>query len=74
VSVILNETRKDYAITTREGVLVKITGVPTRTRPGFDGEPLDSYSMGVALRIEELTRRAVQLNPTPGATVELEFA
>jgi hypothetical protein len=52
---------------------VKITGVPTRTRTGFDGEPLKTHSMGVALRLEQLTRRAVELNPTPGTTVELEF-
>jgi hypothetical protein len=70
---ILNETKEDYAINTREGVTVKITGVPTRTRTGFDGEPLKTHSMGVALRLEQLTRRAVELNPTPGTTVELEF-
>jgi hypothetical protein len=74
VTNILNETREDYAIATREGVIVKITGVPTRTRTGFDGEPLKTHSMGVALRLEQLVRAVVAQDPTPGREVELEFA
>ncbi len=73
MSQILNETKMAYTITTREGVTVTITGVPTRIHH-YEGEVIKSHSFGVALRLEELTRRAVELDPTPGRVVELEFA
>jgi hypothetical protein len=73
MSQILNEVRTTYTITSREGVHVTITRVPTRFHQLENGVELKSYSMAVALRLETLVRAAVAQDPTPGATVELEF-
>jgi hypothetical protein len=71
MSQILNETKKDHVITTREGVHVTVTGVPTKIRT-CEGEEI--HSIGVALRLEQLVKATVAQNPTPGRVVELEFA
>ena len=73
MSQVLNETKTEYQITTREGVHVTITGVPTRLRFHV-GQPLDPYSMAVAMRLETLVRAVVAQDPTAGRTVQLEFA
>ena len=73
MSQILNETKMAYTITTREGVMVTITGVPTRVHQ-YEGETIKSHSFGVALRLEQLVNAIVAQDPTPGRAVELEFA
>ena len=73
MSQVLNETKTDYRITTREGVHVTITGVPTRLR-FHDGQPLETHSMAVAMRLETLVRAVVAQDSTSGRTVQLEFA
>jgi hypothetical protein len=73
VSNILNETKMNHTMKTREGVIVTITGVPTRLHE-YEGEPIKSYSFGVAFRLEQLVRAVVAQDPTPGREVELEFA
>ena len=73
MSVLLNETKQNYTITTREGVLVTITGVPTCLHQ-YEGETIKSHSFGVAFRLEQLVKAIVAQDPTPGRTVELEFA
>ena len=73
MSQILNETKMAYTITTREGVIVTITGVPTRLHQ-YEGETIKSHSFGVALRLEQLVKAVVAQDPTPGREVELEFA
>jgi hypothetical protein len=72
MSQILNETKMAYTITTREGVVVTITGVPTRLHQ-YEGETIKSHSFGVALRLEQLVKAVVAQDPTPGREVELEF-
>jgi hypothetical protein len=72
MSQILNETKMAYTITTREGVVVTITGVPTRLHQ-YEGETIKSHSFGVALRLEQLVKAVVVQDPTPGREVELEF-
>jgi hypothetical protein len=73
MSQILNETKMAYTITTREGVTVTITGVPTRLHQ-YEGETIKSHSFGVALRLEQLVKAVVAQDPTQGREVELEFA
>jgi hypothetical protein len=73
VSNILNETKMDHTMKTREGVIVTITGVPTRLHE-YEGETIKSYSFGVACRLEQLVRAVVAQDPTPGREVELDFA
>jgi hypothetical protein len=71
MTLIANEIRSDYTITV-EGVKITIKGVPTRFTQTPDSEQR-GYSIGVALRLEELTSRALALNNEPGAIHELEF-
>jgi hypothetical protein len=73
VTNILNETKMNHTMKTREGVIVTITGVPTRLHE-YEGETIKSYSFGVAFRLEQLVRAVVAQDPTPGREVELEFA
>ena len=73
MSQVLNEMKMNYEITTREGVHVTITGVPTKIRM-YEGEEIQTHSIGVALRLEQLVKAAVAQDPTPGRVVELEFA
>ena len=73
MSQILNETKMAYTITTREGVTVTITGVPTSLHE-YEGEVIKSHSFGVALRLEQLVKAVVAQDPTPGRSVEIEFA
>jgi hypothetical protein len=55
----------------KSGVTVIVTNVPTRLTTGPDGEEIRGYSMGVALRLEELVKYALEGNPL--GTVTLEF-
>jgi hypothetical protein len=52
-------------------VTVIVTNVPTRLTTGPDGEEIRGHSMGVALRLEELVKYALEGNPV--GTVTLEF-
>jgi hypothetical protein len=65
MSQVLNEVKMDYRITTREGVHVTITGVPTRVRY-FEGEEMQTHSIAVALRLEQLVRAVVAQDPSAG--------
>ena len=71
MTLIANEIRSDYTITV-EGVKITIKGVPTRFTVTPQGEQR-GYSIGVALRLEELTNRALATNSESGAVHELEF-
>jgi hypothetical protein len=73
MSQVLNEIKLNYEITTREGVHVTITGVPTRVRT-YEGQELQTHSMAVAMRLEALVRAVVAQDQTPGRSVQLEFA
>ena len=73
MSQVLNETKTEYQITTKGGVYVTITGVPTRLR-FYDGQLLETHSMTVAMRLETLVRAVVAQDPTAGRTMQLEFA
>jgi hypothetical protein len=73
MSQVLNEVKMDYRITTREGVHVTITGVPTRVRY-FEGEEMQTHSIAVALRLEQLVRAVVAQDPSAGRVAKLEFA
>ena len=72
MSQILNETKLDYIITTREVVTVTITGVPTHLHE-YEGETIRSHSFGVALRLEQLVKAVVAQDGTPGRAIVVEF-
>lgn len=73
MSKILNEVKLDYKLTTREGVHVTITGVPTRVRH-YEGQEMQTHSIAVALRFEQLVRALVAQDPTAGKQTQTEFA
>ena len=74
MSQILNEVKLDYKFTTREGVHVTITGVPTRLRHAENGEEIQIHGFAVALRLEQLVRALVTQDPTTGKQAQTEFA
>jgi hypothetical protein len=74
MSQVLNEVKMDYTITTRDGVHVTITGVPTRLHHLPDGEVMEGHSIAVALRLESLVKALVAQDPTAGRHAQTEFA
>jgi hypothetical protein len=73
MALIKDEILLDHTITTREGVTITFSGVPTRIRRGPNDEEILTHAFSVALRLEQLTRAVASEDPTPGRTVMLEF-
>ena len=73
MTAITHETRKDSVEVTPEGVTVIIHNVPTRILKDEQGREYEGHSIGVAMRLEELTNRALEMDSTPGVVHELEF-
>jgi hypothetical protein len=73
MSLIASEVKLEYRRTTKTGVTVIVTNVPTRLTTGPDGEEIKGYSVGVALRLEELVKYALEGHPAPGSVTTLEF-
>jgi hypothetical protein len=73
MSLIASEVKLEYRRTTKAGVTVIVTNVPTRLTTGPDGEEIKGYSVGVALRLEELVKYALEGHQTSGGVVTLEF-
>jgi hypothetical protein len=71
MSLIASEVKLEFHRHLKSGVTVIVTNVPTRLTTGPDGEEIRGYSMGVALRLEELVKYALEGNPV--GTVTLEF-
>ena len=65
------EVKLEFHRHLKSGVTVIVANVPTRLTTGPDGEEIRGYSMGVALRLEELVKYALEGNPV--GTVTLEF-
>jgi hypothetical protein len=71
---IKNEIKRDYTFTTKDGVDVTITDVPMRLHKNEIGEEVRGFSIGVALRIEELSNAIVQEYQNPGESVIVPFS
>jgi hypothetical protein len=68
---VIPEVKLEFHRHLKSGITVIVTNVPTRLTTGPDGEEIRGYSIGVALRLEELVKYALEGNPV--GTVTLEF-
>ena len=50
-----------------------VHNVPTRVLKDEFGREHEGHSIGVTMRLEELTNRALEADSSPGAIHELEF-
>ena len=75
MSLIANEVKLEFHQITKTGQTVIVTNVPTRLTTGPDGEQVKGYSIGVALRLEELVKFALesQRDKAVEGVVTLEF-
>ena len=63
----------DSHYTTKQGATVIVKNVPTRFVKDDYGRVYETNSIGVAMRLEELTNRALEQDSSPGTIHELEF-
>jgi hypothetical protein len=63
----------DTSYTTKQGATVVIKNVPAKYVKDDFGNELETYSMATAMRLEELTNRALEADSSPGVVHELEF-
>jgi hypothetical protein len=70
---IANETRTTNEYTTKDGVKVIIHNVPTKFLTDEFGTEYEAHSIAVAMRLEELTNKALKINAISGTVHELEF-
>ena len=73
MTLIANETRTTNEYTTKDGVKVVIHNVPTKFLKDEFGTEYEAHSIAVAMRLEELTNKALQINAVSGTIHELEF-
>ena len=64
------EVKLEFHRHLKSGVTVIVTNVPTRLTTGPDGEEIRGYSIGVALRLEELVKYALEESPVGTATIK----
>jgi hypothetical protein len=67
---VIPEVKLEFDRHLKSGVTVIVTNVPTRLTTGANGEEIRGYSMGVALRLEELVKYALEGNPVGSVTLE----
>ncbi len=70
---IANETRTTNEYTTKDGVRVVIHNVPTKFLKDEFGTEYESHSIAVAMRLEELTNKALKISAVAGTVHNLEF-
>jgi hypothetical protein len=73
MNTILNETRVTYKYTNKNGATVIIKNVPAKFLKDEYGHEHQTYAFGVAMRLEELSNRAFEVDSSDGAIHELEF-
>jgi hypothetical protein len=71
--MIADEIRSEYQYTNKLGASVVIRNVPARVVEDDDGITHKIFSLATAMRLEELTNRALEADSSPGAIHELEF-
>jgi hypothetical protein len=73
MSRVSTEVREEFTYTSPEGVVVIVSDVPMETVVMPDGTPHKTYSMAVAMRLDELLNRALEQDSTPGTVQRLRF-
>ena len=73
MSAVKDEIRMDSSYTTKDGVTVIIRNVPTKFLRDEFGIEHQSHSFTVAMRLEELTNYALELDYTAGVVHHIEF-
>jgi hypothetical protein len=71
MTLISNEIAKDFTFRSH-GVTFLVRNIPTRIRKASNGEIIETFSMPIASRLDQLLDDVLAKDPTP-RTVELEF-
>jgi hypothetical protein len=72
MTTVLNEVRKQNTYTSKSGVPVIVHNVLTKVLVDEFGTKYESHSLAVAMRLDELTNKALQ-QATSGDVYEFEF-
>jgi hypothetical protein len=68
-----DEIRSEHQYSNKDGASVVIRNVPARVVEDEDGITHKIFSLATAMRLEELTNRALEADSSPGTIHELEF-
>ncbi len=71
--VVIEEIRKDSIEILPEGITVIIHNVPTQFVKDQYGMEYEAHSIAVAMRLEELTNQALEIDATRGSVHEFQF-
>ncbi len=71
MTLISNEIAKDYTFQS-QGVTFVVKNIPTRVRTASNGEIIETFSMPIASRLDQIMNDILEQDATP-RTVELEF-
>ena len=71
--MIADEIRSEYQYSNKAGASVVIRNVAARVVEDEDGITHKIFGLATAMRLEELTNRALEADSSPGAIHELEF-
>jgi hypothetical protein len=71
--MIAEEIRSEYQYSNKAEASVMIRNVPARVVEDENGITHKIFSLATAMRLEELTNRALEADSSPGAIHELEF-
>ncbi len=70
---VIDEVRKDSIEVLPEGITVIIHNVPTKFVKDQYGTEYEAHSIAVAMRLEELTNQALEIDATLGTVHEFQF-
>ena len=73
MNTVLNESRVIYEYTNKAGATVIIKNVPAKFLKDDYGQEHETYAFGVAMRLDELTNAAFEIDSNSGTVHELEF-
>ena len=73
MTAIKEEVRTDYRYTNKTGATVIIKNVPAKFLKDDYGQEHETYAFGVAMRLDELTNAAFEIDSSQGTIHELEF-
>lgn len=73
MNLTINENRIEYSYTNKTGAVVRIRNVPAKTRVDQYGHEHQTFSIAVAMRLEELRKQAFAVDDSSSAVHDLEF-
>jgi hypothetical protein len=73
MNAVVDEKRIDYTYTNKSGAVIHIHNVPAKTRVDMYGKTHRTFSIAVAMRLEELRKQAFAVDDAPSAVHHLEF-